>query len=183
MAELRFAVVGAGFWARYQLAAWGEAARRAMRRRLRPRPPPGRGAGRRLRRAGSRTTTSPRCSSGERPDFVDVITDAPRPCPARAARGRGRQSPSICQKPMAPTLAECEELVAVCRAAGVLAYRPRELALAGRLRSVKELLAEGRSATLPLPHRLDLRLRRVRQPAGPARERAVHPGRHGLPPA
>lgn len=36
MRELEFALIGAGFWSQYQLAAWGEVAGGVLRGRLRP---------------------------------------------------------------------------------------------------------------------------------------------------
>jgi predicted dehydrogenase len=72
--ELRFGIIGTGFWARYQLAAWGEF------------------AGVRCIALANRTLSKAQCLAKEfgvpavyadaeellareRPDFVDIITD------------------------------------------------------------------------------------------------------------
>jgi predicted dehydrogenase len=52
------------------------------------------------------------------PDFIDIITGVDtHPGFVRLAAKRG--VPVVCQKPMAPSLAEAEEMVRVCRSAGV----------------------------------------------------------------
>jgi predicted dehydrogenase len=141
VAELRFAVVGAGFWAHYQLAAWGEQ--------------PGircvavcdRDLARAEALAAARGVPKAYDDAAEmlrieRPDFVDVITDPRHHGPVvRLAAGSG--VPVICQKPMAPTLAECEELVATCCAAGVPFAIHENWRWQAPLRRVKELLTEG----------------------------------------
>lgn len=54
----------------------------------------------------------------EKPDFVDIISDAASHVPlVELAAAHG--IPVICQKPLAPSLAEAAALVRVCRAAGV----------------------------------------------------------------
>jgi predicted dehydrogenase len=141
VAELRFAVVGAGFWAGYQLAAWGEAAdvrcvavcdrERGRAEAL--------AAARGVPRAYEDASEMLRV---ERPDFLDVITEPPSHGPlVRLAAGAG--VPVICQKPMAPTLAECEDLVAACRAAGIPFAIHENWRWQAPLRGVKELLDEG----------------------------------------
>lgn len=141
MNDLRFAVVGAGFWAHYQLAAWSES--------------PGvhcvavcdRDLNRADRLAAARGvpkayTDVAEMIRVERPDFLDVITDPPGHGPlVRIAAGS--KVPVICQKPMAPTLSECVDLVATCRAAGVPFAVHENWRWQAPLRRVKELLTEG----------------------------------------
>jgi predicted dehydrogenase len=114
---LQFAMLGAGYWARYQLAAWQEV------------------AGAKCVAIYNRTLAKaqrlaeefgvPRASdsaeellSSESLDFVDIVTDV----------GTHRQFvhlaahhglPAICQKPLAASLEEAEQMAADCRAAGV----------------------------------------------------------------
>jgi predicted dehydrogenase len=116
MGELRFAIVGAGFWAGYQLAAWNEV------------------SGARCVAVCNRTrATAESLASAwrvpavyddlalmlgrERLDFVDVITSVESHAGIVSLVARHRL-PVICQKPMAPSLREAEELVALCQKTG-----------------------------------------------------------------
>lgn len=117
MRELRFAILGTGFWARYQLAAWKELEGVrciALYNRTR-------------RKAellasefgvGKVYDDAESLLRNEQPDFVDIITDAGthRRFTELAAHYR---VPAICQKPLAPTLADAEAMLAACRAARV----------------------------------------------------------------
>lgn len=139
--ELRFAVVGAGFWAHYQLAAWSEAPDVrcvAVCDRDRKRAE-ALAAARGVPKTYDDVAEMLRV---ERPDFVDVITNPPGHGPVvRLAAEAG--VPVICQKPMAQTLAECVELVETCRAASVPFAIHENWRWQAPLRRVKTLLAEG----------------------------------------
>lgn len=112
MKPLRFAAVGTGFWADYQLAGWREV--------------PGIECVAVCDRAKSKAERFglPAYDDVERmiaevkPDFLDVITDASthRYFVELAAEHR---LPVVCQKPLAPSLAEAEAMVEACRCAGV----------------------------------------------------------------
>jgi predicted dehydrogenase len=112
MRELRFAVLGTGFWARYQLAAWLEL------------------EGPRCVALYNRTPAKAEklaqefavpavyrdveeLFEKEHPDFVDVITDVGthRHFVEMAARYR---TPVICQKPLAPSLADAQAMLGAC---------------------------------------------------------------------
>lgn len=113
----RFAMIGAGFWARYQLAAWGEI--------------PGAHCvavcDRDLERAQELAarygvegvyTDLGTLLAAERPEFLDIVTspETHRELVQLAAEHR---VPVICQKPMATSLADAEAMVTLCREAGV----------------------------------------------------------------
>ncbi|MCC6823315.1 MAG: Gfo/Idh/MocA family oxidoreductase [Verrucomicrobia subdivision 3 bacterium] len=117
MTELRFAILGTGFWARYQLAGWRElpgARCMALWNRTRTK-------AQALADSFSIASvydTPEELLSREKLDFVDIITDV----------GTHRQFvelavahrvPAVCQKPMGTNLAEAEAMVEVCRKAGV----------------------------------------------------------------
>jgi len=117
MKTLKFALIGAGFWSRYQLAAWREL------------------AGAQCMAICNRTQSKAKTLADEfsvphvydqidtmldreELDFVDIVTDVdnhPRHVQQVAARGL----PVICQKPMASSLAQATEMVDACRGAGV----------------------------------------------------------------
>lgn len=153
MSDLRFAVFGAGFWARYQLAAWREV------------------GGARCVALYNRTRAKAEALAGEfeipvvydsasalvdaeRLDFVDIITDVDSHAPftlMAAARG----VPVICQKPMAPTLADAERMVAATREAGVPFFVHENWRWQTPLRELKRALDAGRIGT-PFRARIDM---------------------------
>jgi predicted dehydrogenase len=117
MKELRFALFGAGFWSSYQLAGWREI------------------PGARCVAIYNRTRAKAEklaeefdvpavyddpaeLLAKEELDFVDIVTDVDshvRFTKMAAERGLA----VICQKPLAPTLAEAEEMVRFCEERGV----------------------------------------------------------------
>ena len=117
MKELRFAILGTGFWSRYQLAGWHElpgARCVALWNRTR------------AKAQALATTfgvpsvhdTPEELLAREKLDFVDIITDVDthRKFVALAAAHR---LPVVCQKPMAPNLTDAEAMVELARTAGV----------------------------------------------------------------
>ncbi len=151
--DLRFAAVGAGFWSHYQLAAWRELdgvrcvavcdRDRAKAEKLAS-----------ARGVPKVYSDAAEMLDRERPDFLDVITEAAGHVPLVRLAAE-RKVPVICQKPMAATLPECEELVALCRKAGVPFAIHENWRWQAPLRRVKELLAEGMVGT-PFRCRMDL---------------------------
>jgi len=142
MKTLRFAAIGAGFWARYQLAAWREvegaecaavcdrhvARAQALARDL---------------GITAAYGDPEELFRKERLDFVDIITTMESHGPlVRLAASRGVGA--ICQKPMAPTLEEAEGMVAACRKAGVPFFVHENWRWQTPLREVKKVLDSGR---------------------------------------
>src|SRR5690606_6470796 len=79
----------------------------------------------------------------EKLDFVDIITDVDTHSSfVHMAAARGL--PVICQKPMAPTLAEAEQMVAVCRDAGVPFFIHENWRWQTPIRRFYEILNDGR---------------------------------------
>jgi predicted dehydrogenase len=79
----------------------------------------------------------------ERPDFLDIITDVgthSRFVQLAAAH----RIPVICQKPMAPTLAEAQRMVSGCREAGVPFFVHENWRWQTPLRALKQVLEQGR---------------------------------------
>jgi len=153
MRPLRYAVVGAGFWSQYQLAAWREA--------------PGvecvavcdRDRSKAEKLASTRAVPKTYSDAAEmldreRPDFLDVVADVSGHVPL-VLLAADRKVPVICQKPMAGTLEECERLVAACRAAAVPFLIHENWRWQAPLRRVKELLAGGAVGT-PFRARFDM---------------------------
>lgn len=141
MKEFRFVIIGAGFWARYQLAAWREvpgARCVALCNRTRAKaealakefeiPAVYEDAAEMLRR--------------EKPDFVDIITDVGthRQFVELAAK---HKVPAICQKPLAPTLADAGAMIAACQSAGVALSVHENWRWQTPIRELKRVLASG----------------------------------------
>ncbi len=141
MKELRSAIIGTGFWSRYQLAAWREV------------------AGARCVALCNRTRAKAELLAAEfgvpavfedvekmlrevRPDFLDVITDVETHAQfVRLAAAHGVAV--ICQKPMAPDLATAREMVAVCERAGVPFFIHENWRWQHPFRELKRVLESG----------------------------------------
>jgi predicted dehydrogenase len=113
---LRIAVFGCGYWAAFQVAAWQARGAQvvAVWNRTRARAD-----------AFASKFSIPRVFDTPEQvfdwgafDIADIIADvgAHKPLTLLAAQ---RGKPVICQKPMAYTLSDCEEMVEACRSAGV----------------------------------------------------------------
>ncbi len=141
MRELRFAVLGTGFWARYQLAAWLEltgARCVALYNRT---------AAKAEKLAGEFVVPSVYSNAEElfekeRPDFVDIITDVGthRRFVEMAAR---HKVPVICQKPLAPSLVDAEAMLDSCRKAGVPLFVHENWRWQTPIRELKRVLDSG----------------------------------------
>ena len=141
MSDMRFAILGTGFWARYQLAAWQEL--------------PGVRCVALYNRTPSRAEALARTAGvpavyadaeellrREKPDFVDIITDVGthRQFVELAAAHR---TPVICQKPLAPTLADARAMEAACRQADVPLLVHENWRWQTPLRELKRVLDSG----------------------------------------
>ncbi len=141
MANLRFAIIGTGFWSQFQLAAWRELVGVecvALCNRTRDRakemackfgvPAVYEDAREMLRR--------------ERLDFVDIITDVDTHSQfVRLAAEH--KLPVICQKPMASTLVEAERMTQICREAGNAFLIHENWRWQAPIRELKKLLVSG----------------------------------------
>lgn len=142
MRELRFAILGTGFWARYQLAGWRELPEAhcvAVWNRTRAK------AQTLADAAGipSVYDTPEELFTREKLDFVDVITDAAthRHFVEIAAKHR---VPVVCQKPLAPVLADAEAMVEICRKAGVPLLINENWRWQTPLRELQRIIASGK---------------------------------------
>jgi predicted dehydrogenase len=151
--DLRFAVLGAGFWTPYQLAAWREL--RGVRcvaiyNRTRARA-----------ESVARTLGIPSVYDDldellerESPAFVDNITEVGghRPLTEQAAR---RGVPVICQKPLASSRDDAHAMVRSCRQAGVPLLVHENWRWQAPIRAVATLLRSG-AVGAPFRARIDM---------------------------
>lgn len=151
--KLRFAILGAGFWADCQLAAWHELKEvecvaiynrtatkaEALAKKF---------------DVPAVYSDSEKLLAGEKLDFVDIITDVDSHARfVRVAAERG--VPVICQKPMTPTLKEATELVAFCRRKEVPFFVHENWRWQTPIRQLHRLLTEGHIGA-PFRARIDM---------------------------
>jgi predicted dehydrogenase len=146
MAELRFAALGAGFWASYQLAGWQEiegARCIAIYNRTRQK------AERLAEQFGIPNVydDAQALLRNEHLDFLDIITsaDTHRQYVELAAH---HKLPVVCQKPLADSVEDAREMVAACQRAGVPLLVNENWRWQTPLRALKAVLDEGRVGRL-----------------------------------
>jgi predicted dehydrogenase len=120
MRTLRFAMIGAGFWARYQLAGWREAGGAqcvGIFNRTRSK----------AEALALESGSPPVFDDAEamlretRPDFADIVTGVgTHAAYTKLAAGLG--IPVVCQKPLALSYGQAAEMLDRCRQAGVPLY-------------------------------------------------------------
>jgi len=141
MSALRFAIIGTGFWSRYQLAAWGEL-KGARCVAFCNRTPA------KAQALGSEFGISviyedaEEMLRGVKLDFIDIITDIGTH-QQFAEPGARHRVPVICQKPLAPSLREAEQMLATCRSAGVPLAVHENWRWQTPIRELKRALASG----------------------------------------
>lgn len=145
MASLRFAMFGAGFWARFQLAAWKELEGVECVAVYNRTPSRGEKFAREFGVPAFYDDPEELLRS-ENPDFIDIVTHPftlSRFVHMAAAHGM----PVISQKPMAPSLAIAEENLRVCREAGVPYLIHENWRWQAQLRGLKRVLCSGAIGT------------------------------------
>ena len=141
MSDLKFAVLGTGFWSLYQIPAWYEV------------------GGVELVAVYNRTVSKaekvaerfnvPRVYGDpeelfeqEELDFVDIITEVPAHAPFVYMAAK-HKVPVICQKPMAPDFETARKMVAACQEAGIPFFVHENFRWQTPLRALKGVLDEG----------------------------------------
>ena len=146
MSELRFAMFGTGFWARYQLAGWSEipgAKCVALYNRTRDK------AEKLAMEFGipSVYDNAEQLLANETLDFVDIVTDADTH--ARfALMGIKHKLPVICQKPMSTSLPTARQMVNAAQTAGVSLLIHENWRWQSPIRSLKSVLDSNRLGEL-----------------------------------
>ena len=153
MENLRFAIFGTGFWSRFQLAGWRELSGVecvALYNRTRSK------AEALAQEFGVPAVydNPEELLEREQVDFIDIITDVDthRRFVALAA---AHKKPTICQKPLASSLATAEQMVAICREQGVPLYVHENWRWQTPIRQLKRVLAEGQIGK-PFRARIDM---------------------------
>lgn len=141
MKKRKFAIIGTGFWARFQLAGWLELPGVecvALYNRTRSK------AEALAREFGIEHVydDAEKMFDHERLDFVDIITGegTHEAFTRMAAR---RKIPVICQKPFAPDLDSARRMMSVCREAGVPLLINENFRWQSGMRALKETIDSG----------------------------------------
>lgn len=141
MSDLKFAVMGTGFWAQFQIPAWFEVAGVQLVAVY----------NRTVSRAEkvAETFNIPRVYGdpdelfqNEELDFVDIITEIEAHAPLVYLAAK-YQVPVICQKPMAPDYETAQKMVGACQEAGVPFFVHENFRWQTPLRALKGILDEG----------------------------------------
>jgi D-apiose dehydrogenase len=141
MSDLRFAIIGTGFWSQFQIAAWRELGGVecvALCNRTRSR------AEELARRFGVPAVyeDAREMLRREKLDFIDIVTDVDTH--SRFVHlAAEHKLPVICQKPMAPALADAAAMVQACSRAGVGFFIHENWRWQAPIRELKKLLASG----------------------------------------
>ncbi|MCS6835408.1 MAG: Gfo/Idh/MocA family oxidoreductase [Anaerolineae bacterium] len=142
MKKLRFALFGTGFWSRFQLGGWQQTGKTecvALYNRTRSKA-----------EAVAREWNVPAVYDdpqalldNEKLDFVDICTNVETHAPL-TLMALERGLPVVCQKPMATSLAEAEQMVAASQRLGVPLYINENWRWQYPLRQLKAHLDSGR---------------------------------------
>src|SRR5690606_25564352 len=138
--KLRFAVLGTGFWARYQIPGWleaGDVALVALYNRTRSK------AEAVSARFGGRVYDNVEALlDAEELDFVDIITDVDTHR-AFAEQALRRGLDVVCQRPLAPSFGEAKQLVDFATRSGARLFVNANFRWQAPLRRVMALMADG----------------------------------------
>lgn len=141
MADLKFAVLGTGFWSHFQIPAWYEV------------------GGVELVAVYNRTAAKaekvaqkfnvPRVYGdpeellqNEQLDFIDIITEVPAHAPLVYLAAKYRV-PVICQKPLAPDYETAQKMVAACQEVGIPFFVHENYRWQAPIRELKKVMDEG----------------------------------------
>jgi predicted dehydrogenase len=141
MKPLRFALFGAGFWSRFQLAAWRELAGADCVAVYNRTPEKAKALGVRA------VYDDPRLLlEKEKPDFVDIVTDVGSHA-SLVALAAEHGVPVICQKPMAPSLGEAAAMLRTSESRKVPFFIHENWRWQTPIRELKKDLDAGRIGT------------------------------------
>jgi predicted dehydrogenase len=145
MSAKRFAAFGAGFWAGYQLAAWGEVGGAECVAVCDP--DRARASALAARFGIPAVYTDPaEAFARERLDFADVVSP-PDTHAALIRLAAAHRVPVMCQKPLCPTLAEARAVTHECQSAGVPLFVHENWRWQAPLRAARHAIATGAIGT------------------------------------
>ena len=145
MSALRFAIIGTGFWASYQVAAWKELQGVELVAVYNRTPEKAEVLAKKFNVPGVYTDVNELLAS-ESLDFVDIITsvDTHKQFTIAAAK---HGIDVICQKPMAPSLSDAQEMVQVCKQHDVRLFVHENFRFQAPIRALKDAINSGSIGT------------------------------------
>lgn len=141
MADLKFAVLGTGFWSNFQIPAWfevGGVELVALYNRTRSKAEVAAAKYQVPRVYGD----AEELLRNEQLDFIDIITEAPAHAALVELAAKYRV-PVICQKPMAADFATCRRMVEACHKAGIFFAIHENFRWQTPMRALKQVLDAG----------------------------------------
>lgn len=153
MANLKFALLGAGFWSHFQLAAWRELPGVECVGVCDPVQAKAEALAGKFGIAQTYRDPEELFRHGKL-DFVDIVS-SPDTHSALVHLAARHRVPVICQKPMALSLSEAEEMVSACREAGVPFFVHENWRWQTAIRQLKKILA-GNEIGRPFRARIDM---------------------------
>lgn len=142
MEKLRFAVLGCGFWSKFQIGAWSEidgAELVAVYNRTRSK------AEKIAEYFGIPKVydNAEELLRNEKPDFVDIITDVDTHAHFVEMAVRNGIKKIICQKPMAPDFGTAKKMLKICSDAGAKLYIHENYRWQAPVRRFRQILDTG----------------------------------------
>lgn len=139
--KLRFAILGCGFWAKYQLPAWLELEGIEPVALYNRTISKAQSLGKQYNISSCYDNVEELLQK-EQLDFVDIITDVDTHAPfVRMAAEKGL--PVICQKPMAPSVQLAHSMLDICTRKNIPFYIHENFRFQAPIRRLKALLEEG----------------------------------------
>lgn len=142
MKNLRFAVLGCGFWSKFQIGAWTEvegAELVAVYNRTRQKAEKIAG----YFNVPKVYDNAEELFSKEKPDFVDIITDVDTHALFVEMAVKHGVKHIICQKPMAPDFETAKKMVKTCQDAGARLYIHENYRWQAPVRRFKQIIDSG----------------------------------------
>lgn len=141
MADLKFAVLGTGFWSHFQIPAWfevGGVELVAVYNRTVSK------AEQVAKKFGvKRVYGNPEeLLKNEQLDFIDIITEVPAHAPLVYLAAQYKV-PVICQKPLAPDYETAQKMVVACQEAGIPFFVHENYRWQAPIRELKKIMDEG----------------------------------------
>jgi len=142
MDKLKFAVLGCGFWSKFQIGAWSEIENAELAAVYNRTPSKAKKIAEYFN--VPRVYDNPEeLFTREKPDFVDIITDVDTHAHFVEMAVKHGVRYIICQKPMAPDFETAKRMVRVCEEAGVKLYIHENYRWQAPVRRFKQIIDSG----------------------------------------
>jgi D-apiose dehydrogenase len=141
MKPLRFAVIGTGFWSNYQIAAWKELQGIELVALYNRTPEKAKAVAEKFG-VNNIYTEVDEMLEREMPDFVDIITNVDTHLQFTLSAAK-KGIDVICQKPMAASLQEAEEMLSNCKQHAIKLFVHENFRWQAPIRYLKEIMDSG----------------------------------------